>query len=150
MTKMKPLIQQATTILLAIGILSMSACDSNETPQPQANFEVLGITSVSINQQPIAVKPDAALETSAISTMVLTSMTYHQNIRVAKYCYTILCPGDITPSVAVATTFPDTSITTEKEVLQGGQTSITVLIQRTGHPEQIEYEFVFFTLKKEQ
>ena len=148
MTKMKPLIQLATTILLVIGILLMSACDSNETPQPQANFEVLGITSVSINQQPIAVKTDAALETSAISTMVLTSMTYHQNIRVAKYCYTILCPGDMTPSVTVAATYPDTSINTTFEVLQDGQTRITVLVQRTGHPEQIEYEFVFSTLNR--
>lgn len=147
---MRAIIQLATTILLAIGILSMSACDSNETGQPQANFEVLGITAVSINQQPIAVKAGAALETSAITNMALTGMAYHQNNHHAQYSYVILCPGDLTPSVTVAASFPDTSITTTSEVLQDGQTRITVLVQRTGHPEQVEYEFVFFTLKKEQ
>lgn len=150
MKKMKPLIHLRISILLIIGILVMSACDTHDTPQPQDNFEVLGITTVSINQQPIPVKAGAALETSAIANMALTGMAYNQNNHHAQYSYIILYTGDLTPSVAVAATYPDTTINTTSEVLEDGQTRITVLIQRTGHPEQIEYEFVFFTLNKEQ
>ncbi len=111
--------------------------DDNETTG--ADYKVLGITKVSVNDEQIEVYDSGLLNITSIDSIGLIGTTSSEATKHAKFNYIIATKKD-TVLIDVKSTYSDatTVITSQKE---NNKISIDAVITRNGYDEQITYNF---------
>lgn len=128
-------------MMLPFVLLACSKNDDNT--QTKANFDNLGISSVTINGKSYNVK-GVLLDGITGQNIVLTGSEYTESIKKVQLEYAIIS-SQKTLSCVVQSKYPDVSISVYTESKNDIQTC-TVQISRKGYDEVLIYKFVQKTL----
>lgn len=121
------------------------ACSKNDDNAPtKANFDNLGISSVTINGKSYNVK-EGLLDGITGQNMVLTGSQYTESIKKAQLEYAIISFLQQTLSCVVQSKYTDVLISVNAESKDNIQTC-TVQVSRKGYEEVLIYKIVQKTL----
>ena len=121
------------------------ACSKNDDNAPtKANFDNLGIASVTINGKSYNVK-EGLLDGITGQNMVLTGSQYTESTKKAQMEYAIILSSQQTLSCVVQSKYTDVLISVNAESKDNIQTC-TVQVSRKGYEEVLIYKFVQKTL----
>ena len=129
-------------MMLPFVLLACSKNDDNT--QTKANFDNLGISSVTINGKSYNVK-EGLLEGITGQNIVLTGSQYTESIKKAQLEYAIISSSQQTLSCVVQSKYADVSISVSEESKDNLQTC-TIQVSRKGYEEVLIYKFVQKTL----
>lgn len=129
-------------MMLPFVLLACSKNDDNT--QTKANFDNLGISSVTINGKSYNVK-EGLLEGITGQNIVLTGSQYTESIKKAQLEYAIISSSQQTLSCVVQSKYADVSISVNVESKDNLQTC-TIQVSRKGYEEVLIYKFVQKTL----
>ena len=129
-------------MMLSFVLLACSKNDDNT--QTKANFDNLGISSVTINGKSYNVK-EGLLEGITGQNIVLTGSQYTESIKKAQLEYAIISSSQQTLSCVVQSKYADVSISVNVESKDNLQTC-TIQVSRKGYDEVLIYKFVQKTL----
>lgn len=129
-------------MMLPFVLLACSKNDDNT--QTKANFDNLGISSVTINGKSYNVK-EGLLEGITGQNIVLTGSQYTESIKKAQLEYAIISSSQQTLSCMVQSKYADVSISVSEESKDNLQTC-TIQVSRKGYEEVLIYKFVQKTL----
>lgn len=127
-------------------LLLILSCSGKDTSEAVADYTLLGLTSVKIGDQSIAVGGDGALldvrNNASVVADGLTSNTIRKQVEIS-YIVQIQ-KGDNTDVVATSL-YPDVSVQVVK-TMSNGRDSYKVTVKRSGYEEQLTYVFHFLVL----
>ncbi len=129
-------------MMLPFVLLACSKNDDNT--QTKANFDNLGISSVTINGKSYNVK-EGLLDGITGQNIVLTGSQYTESIKKAQLEYAIISSSQQTLSCVVQSKYADVSISVNVESKDNLQTC-TIQVSRKGYEEVLIYKFVQKTL----
>lgn len=129
-------------MMLPFVLLACSKNDDNT--QTKANFDNLGISSVTINGKSYNVK-EGLLDGITGQNIVLTGSQYTESIKKAQLEYAIISSSQQTLSCVVQSKYADVSISVNVESKDNLQTC-TIQVSRKGYDEVLIYKFVQKTL----
>ena len=129
-------------MMLPFVLLACSKNDDNT--QTKANFDNLGISSVTINGKSYNVK-EGLLDGITGQNIVLTGSQYTESIKKAQLEYAIISSSQQTLSCVVQSKYADVSISLSEESKDNLQTC-TIQVSRKGYEEVLIYKFVQKTL----
>ena len=129
-------------MMLPFVLLACSKNDDNT--QTKANFDNLGISSVTINGKSYNVK-EGLLDGITGQNIVLTGSQYTESIKKAQLEYAIISSSQQTLSCVVQSKYADVSISVSEESKDNLQTC-TIQVSRKGYDEVLIYKFVQKTL----
>lgn len=129
-------------MMLPFVLLACSKNDDNT--QTKANFDNLGISSVTINGKSYNVK-EGLLDGITGQNIVLTGSQYTESIKKAQLEYAIISSSQQTLSCVVQSKYADVSISVSEESKDNLQTC-TIQVSRKGYEEVLIYKFVQKTL----
>jgi hypothetical protein len=121
------------------------ACSKDDNTPTKANFDNLGISSVTINGKSYNVKEGGLLDGITDQNIVCTGSQYTESTKKAQLEYAIISFSQQTLSCAVQSKYTDVSISVNVESKDDIQTCI-VQISRKGYDEVLIYKFVQKTL----
>ncbi|MGC3978379.1 MAG: hypothetical protein QM751_09260 [Paludibacteraceae bacterium] len=121
----------------------MTSCDKNDDTDAEANYSVLGITSITINGLDISIKNDGILlDLTDHSEIANTGLLNEPTNKHVELNYTILASNTTSPSVQVQSRYSDTSVnlvqTQESQVV-----SYSIHVTRKGYQERVTYVLHF-------
>lgn len=134
-------------LMLFCTVSLLTSCGNNDDPDPEANYSVLGITSITINGLDISIKNDGVLlEITDHSGIANTGLLNELTNKHVELDYTILASNTTSPSVQVQSRYSDTSVnivqTQESQVV-----SYTINVTRKGYQERVTYILHFINFK---
>lgn len=133
--------------MLFCTVSLLTSCGNNDDPDAEANYSVLGITSITINGLDISIKNDGVLlEITDHSGIANTGLLNELTNKHVELDYTILASNTTSPSVQVQSRYSDTSVnivqTQESQVV-----SYTINVTRKGYQERVTYILHFINFK---
>ena len=134
-------------LMLFCTVSLLTSCGNNDDPDAEANYSVLGITSITINGLDISIKNDGVLlEITDHSGIANTGLLNELTNKHVELDYTILASNTTSPSVQVQSRYSDTSVnivqTQESQVV-----SYTINVTRKGYQERVTYILHFINFK---
>lgn len=134
-------------LMLFCTVSLFTSCGNNDDPDAEANYSVLGITSITINGLDISIKNDGVLlEITDHSGIANTGLLNELTNKHVELDYTIPASNTTSPSVQVQSCYSDTSVnivqTQESQVV-----SYTINVTRKGYQERVTYILHFINFK---
>lgn len=130
--------------LMMLPFVLLACSKNDDNTQTKANFDNLGISSVTINGKSYNVK-EGLLEGITGQNIVLTGSQYTESIKKAQLEYAIISSSQQTLSCVVQSKYADVSISVNVESKDNLQTC-TIQVSRKGYEEVLIYKFVQKTL----
>lgn len=122
---------------------SISACDKDNEEPTKADFSVLGITSITINNTPFSIKDNILLESGESNNIAVTGTQTTESTKSCIIEYTVIQTKDETPEVSASCCYSDVTVNVTSETTSDRTKCITVNISRKGYKEQVTYKFYF-------
>ncbi|WP_320053313.1 hypothetical protein [uncultured Acetobacteroides sp.] len=134
--------KKISLLLLLLATVLCFSCSKDDDKETPADYLVLGITSVTINGQPLSVTSGVMLDVNNVKNMTINSVENQITKKHISINYAILDNSVVTPTVSFTSIYPDVSIVVAEKT--GDKThSFTVTVTRKGYEEQLTYTFVF-------
>lgn len=130
--------------LMMLPFVLLACSKNDDNTQTKANFDNLGISSVTINGKSYNVK-EGLLDGITGQNIVLTGSQYTESIKKAQLEYAIISSSQQTLSCVVQSKYADVSISLSEESKDNLQTC-TIQVSRKGYEEVLIYKFVQKTL----
>ena len=130
--------------LMMLPFVLLACSKNDDNTQTKANFDNLGISSVTINGKSYNVK-EGLLEGITGQNIVLTGSQYTESIKKAQLEYAIISSSQQTLACVVQSKYADVSISVNVESKDNLQTC-TIQVSRKGYEEVLIYKFVQKTL----
>lgn len=131
-------------ILLIIVCALFSCSKEDDSIDTTADYRLLGISSVSINNCQIPLKSDGVLfDLTNYEEIVVTGLLDEPNKKQIEVDYTILTTNPEASTVQIKSKYPDVSISIEKKNNISIKSQI-IKITRKGYSESVVYNLVFF------
>jgi hypothetical protein len=133
-------------IIIALSSLLFS-CSNNDEKEPDADYQVLGIETVSINGERIAVEDDCLLNIQNIGWMTIDGIENRQTQKQIILSYAIVIEPD-TPLTIQVDCNPNTCVVIDDEEINGRHTYKAV-VSREGYQEGITYLFKIIPISRQ-
>lgn len=130
-------------LMLLVVMLTAFSCSKDESDPTPANYESLGITSITINDQKFAIEKGSMLVVDKASNISLTGTTSNLATKHSELEYAIFTTKGTIPFVKVESNQDGVSINVSSKTLDNGLVRITAIISRNGYQEELTYNFTF-------
>ncbi|MHA7111346.1 hypothetical protein ACRTDU_14545 [Sunxiuqinia elliptica] len=127
-------------LLLLVLSFSLWSCNEHDDEVIKADFSVLGVTTVSINNKPYSVKEGMLLEVEEDELIALVGFESTQSTARLMIEYAVITSADEPFIVTAESAYSDVSITIDTEV-DDDKIHCVVQFSREGYQEQLSYEF---------
>ncbi|HML64623.1 MAG TPA: hypothetical protein PKC55_07330 [Dysgonomonas sp.] len=131
--------------VLILTVFTFFSCSEDNAPEQKADYNLLGITSVTINGSRIPVKADGVLLDLADSKDIVgtgsLSEPYKKHFEIE---YAILTKDLSASSVEIQSKYPDVSIDISHVVTSPSVITWIAKITREGYSESVIYNLSFF------
>lgn len=132
-------------LVLILTAFVFFSCSEDDAPEQKADYNLLGITSVTINGSHIPVKADGVLLDLADSKDIAgTGFLSEPNKKHFEVEYAILTKDLSASSVEIQSKYPDVSISISHVVTSPSVITWIVKITREGYSESVIYNLSFF------
>lgn len=132
-------------LVLILTAFVFFSCSEDDAPEQKADYNLLGITSVTINGSHIPVKADGVLldlaDSKNIAVIGSLSEPYKKHFEVE---YAILTKDLSASSVEIQSKYPNVSISISHVVTSPSVITWIVKITREGYSESVIYNLSFF------
>ena len=127
-----------TFTLLVAAVLAFS-CSNDDTEVSVADYSVLGLEPVVVNDVAYPVKSNASLDVGANGVLVLEGLANQTAQKQVQVAYFVRYKQGSTPTVSVKSRYPDVTVTITQD--KGNPTTYTVLVARKNYQERVTYLF---------
>lgn len=132
------------------GILSFAlvifACSKDDNEISEANFNILGINSITINDQSYTVKDNLLLELGDSQNIVMSGVQMTESTKHAVIEYSVIPAMEEPPEISAISRYKDVAISCNSMTTTNSQTCVILDICRNGNPEQVTYKFYFLNI----
>lgn len=127
------------TFILAL-LFIVAGCSKDENKVTEPDYSVLGITSVTINNEQLAVTGGSLLDVDQYESIAMDGLENQKAQKHLQLSYVIATDSDADLSIEVESNYSDVSVTYSQEP-NGSQTTYMAVVTRDGFDEQITYVF---------
>lgn len=144
------MIMMRRKIYQSLGLLFLLfftlACSEKDAPDSAADYTVLGLTTVSVGNQIIALSQDGALlDTRNNPSVVADGLMSNPTWKKVEISYVVLIKKGDNTDVTATSIYPDVSVQVVKTI-NDSRTSYNVTVKRAGYAEQLTYVFHFLVM----
>ncbi len=127
-------------ILLSTLVLLTFSCNKDEDKDTDPDYSVLGITSVSINDEQISVTGGSLLNVDQHESIVMDGLENQKTHKHLRLSYVVTANTDTDLSIEVDSNYNDVNVSYSQET-DDNQTAYIAVVTREGFEEQITYVF---------
>lgn len=121
-------------------LLLVLSCDKDTDKPIEQDYSVLGVTSVTINDEQISVTGGSLLDVDQQESIVMDGLENQKAQKHLQLSYVVATDTDTDLSIEVESSYNDVSIIYSQEP-NGSQTTYMAVVTREGFEEQITYVF---------
>jgi hypothetical protein len=134
----RPRLLRALLVLASFVLLSCGGGGGEE--ESAADYSVLGIASVTVDGERLAVTQGCLLDLSGTRTVLVNGVENQITKKHLELSYAVRTAPGAAMSIQVETGYPDVAVTVDDQQ-EAAHGALTVVVRRPGHAEQITYVF---------
>jgi hypothetical protein len=133
---------KAFTIGISIILMTLFfSCTNDEPKLKEANFSVLGLTSIQINGQWYPITNDVFIDISSNKNMTATGSQYNLPSKSAVLDYVLISNQEQALTCELSSSVPNVTISVNV-VSNNGISTCIAMVSRVGYDEKIVYKIV--------
>ena len=138
-------------LAIFVTVCIFFSCSKDDTSDNDADYNLLGITSITINNSIIPIKSDGVLfDLSDCKDIATTGMLSEPNKKHVEVDYAILTKDPEASSAQIQSKYSDVSVTIDKISTSTSVKTWIIKITRKGYLESITYKLAFFIQVKSE
>jgi hypothetical protein len=121
----------------------MCACSKDNDEFPKADFSVLGIKTITVNNSTYYIKNNLLLDLKDSKNIAISALQMTESTKNCIIEYAVIPTTKDTPVVLIATSSSDVFVVVHASVTTDGIPYIVLDVSRTGYKERATYKFYF-------
>lgn len=133
---------KAFTIGISVILMTLFfSCASDDPQLEEADYSVLGLTSIQINGQSYPITNGVLIDVSSNKNITVTGSQYNLGAKSASYDYALILDHEQVLTCDLSSTAPDVTIAVNVES-KNDISTCTIEVSRKGYDEHITYKIV--------
>lgn len=132
--------------ILFIVVILLHSCQKDDSNEPKADYSVLGIKSVTLNEEKIPVNKNVFLDLTNTRFIVINRVEDQLSQKQIQINYGVMTEPKTPLTIQIESSYADVSAVINVEE-KTNYTDYRLIITRPGHKEQVIYVFQCFSLK---
>ncbi|MDM8159957.1 hypothetical protein QUH73_09035 [Labilibaculum sp. K2S] len=130
-------------LVLFFITIAICSCDKDDNEISKADFSVLGITSISVNNIAYSIDDNLLLKLEDSKNIAVTGSQITESTKHCVIEYSVLSTTKETPFVSAKSSCSGVSVNVDSNTTSDGITSIVLTVSRSEYKEQAIYKFNF-------
>ncbi|WP_321317607.1 hypothetical protein [Labilibaculum sp.] len=130
-------------LVLLFVTIAICSCDKDENEISKADFSVLGITTISVNDITYSIDDNLLLKLEDSRNIAVTGSQITESTKHCVIEYSVLSTTKETPFVSAKSSCSGVSVDVDSNTSSDGVTRIILTVSRSGYKEQAIYKFNF-------